>query len=88
LSRKNLLVIRHTLGYTSLMETLWEAVKRFGISAINEPARAFFTIPDGNALLAADQVHRMLLWIESDSKETVRGILVSSRLARQGRENL
>jgi len=54
------------------METLWEAVKRFGISAINEAQRGFFTIPEGNALLAADQVHRMLPWIEAEFQEDCR----------------
>ena len=54
------------------METLWEAVKRFGISAINETQGGFFTIPEGNALLAADQVHRMLPWIEAEFQEDCR----------------
>lgn len=54
------------------METLWEAVRRFGISAINEAQRGVFTVPDGHALLAADQVHRMLPWIESEFQEDCR----------------
>ncbi len=48
------------------METLWEAHKRFGISAVNQVEMGAFTIPDGHALIAADQVRRMLLWIASD----------------------
>ncbi len=54
------------------METLWEAVKRFGISARNEAVKGFFTIPDGHALIAADQIHRMLPWIESEFQEDCR----------------
>lgn len=51
------------------METLWEAVKRFGISALNHVQMGAFTIPDGHALIAADQVHRMLPWIASEFEE-------------------
>lgn len=55
--------------YTEPMETLWEAVKRFGISAFNDTQKGIFTIPDGHALIAADQIHRMLPWIESEFQE-------------------
>ncbi len=54
------------------METLWDAVKRFGISAFNKPQKGFFTIPDGHALTAADQVHRMLDWINDEFQEDCR----------------
>lgn len=58
--------------YNLSVVTLWEVVKRFGISAINEPQKGLFTIPDGHALIAADQVQRMLLWIESEFQKDCR----------------
>lgn len=61
------------------MELIWEAEKRIGIMAIKHSTGGFFTIPDGHSLLAADQVQRMLVWIENEFQKDCRqhpGILM------------
>jgi hypothetical protein len=46
------------------METIWDAVKRFGILATRD--KFCFSLPDAHALLAANRLHKMLFWIEAE----------------------
>lgn len=54
------------------MAAIWNAIKQVSIIVKYTNPNGIATIPDGHAMLAADQVYKMLEWIEAEFQEDCR----------------